>query len=333
MSSSVHKQTEGDPQNNLTSQGIIWSPSTILCRPKTCCSVKSNRTRQYRPRTQWSSPLAAPPRIRCVTHSQPALVTASTTSGEHLTAGKTTRDIVQMLNVHSRFQHWLQMLSRSCGGSSSSQMDSFLELELVQQIVRLQLCDVTRNGCSWLLWGSRRILQHPTFSFRCDHSCLQCLPPCGKFSLRFWMPRDAAHSHPHAELTPTWCGSQLELHQKGATHLHRPPTSDIFKDVPAPFVMFERRAKEEQKKTKKTTKNKRKQRKQRRTEENEGHLAMSRSLTNLVPASRHTLPRQRPFLPTLLRQGTHHPHSSIAREWRDAIGNNKMPNGWASKRT
>ena len=38
----------------------------------------------------------------------------------------------------------------SCDGSSSSRMDT--------------ICDVTRNGCSWLSWASRRTLQTcPTF--------------------------------------------------------------------------------------------------------------------------------------------------------------------------
>ena len=68
-------------------------------------------------------------------------------------------------------------------------------------------------------------------------TCVPCVFVHQPEQLRFWMPRDPGRSHPHAELTPTWCRSQVELHRKGATHLQRPPNSDchhVFVDTLAP---------------------------------------------------------------------------------------------------
>ena len=93
----------------------------------------------------------------------------------HLTTGQTTRDIVQMLNVQSTPAN----LGFKCSAvMPDGPAAAFLRAD--QQIVRLKLCDVTRNGSSW------RILQHAqrSLSSRCDHSCLQCLRKVLPFAQR-----------------------------------------------------------------------------------------------------------------------------------------------------
>ena len=120
------------------------------------------------------------------------------------------------------------------------------------------------------------------------------------------MPRD---SHPHAELTPTWCRSQVELHQKKKGQ-------PVCNDLQPP-------------------------------------TAMSRSLTKtfvdtLALASRHTLAAadfKAAPLPPNTPETAHadgwpntswrrpHRHAFAAREMgRRNRRNNKMRNGWGSKR-